>query len=34
MKKSTMSDSAVDAVAFTLIVALVVAFAVTWIATR
>lgn len=32
MKKSTMKDSQVDAIAFTMLVVLVVAFAVTWVA--
>lgn len=32
MKKSTLKDSQVDAIAFTLLVLLVVAFAVTWVA--
>lgn len=32
MKKSTLNDSQVDAIAFTMLVVLVVAFAVTWVA--
>lgn len=32
MKKSSLNDSQVDAIAVTLLVALVVAFAVTWVA--
>ncbi len=31
MKKNTLKDSQVDAVAFVLLLALVVAFAVTWV---
>lgn len=31
MKKSTLKDSQVDAIAFTMLVFLVVAFAVTWV---
>lgn len=31
MKKNTLSDSQVDAIAFTMLVLLVVSFAVTWI---
>lgn len=34
MKKSTMNDSTIDAIAFTCIVLLIVAFAVTWVSTR
>lgn len=32
MKKSTLKDSQVDAIAFTMLVVLAVAFAVTWVA--
>lgn len=31
MKKSTLNDSQVDAIAFTALILLVVAFAVTWV---